>query len=120
MRRAAPAGVDAVLDFVGPETFAASFAMLRRRGTLFWCGMLIGREVTVHVPATYLNHLSIRDLYLGSIRETSEIAGHLAAGRIAHPRSTRHPIPSQEEPEEDRTGQEAAAVRPPGDPPDVG
>jgi NADPH:quinone reductase-like Zn-dependent oxidoreductase len=82
VQKIAPGGVDVVLDYVGPTTFGHSFAMLRKGGTLLWCGMITGREVTVNIQATYVRHLSIRGLYLGSRREMDAIVGHLAAGDL--------------------------------------
>lgn len=84
VRSAAPQGVDAVLDFVGPATFDASFALLRKGGSLLWCGMVTGREVTVNVQATYLKHASIRGFYLGSMSEMRAVVASLAAGTL-HP-----------------------------------
>ena len=82
VRAFAPTGVDVVLDYVGPATFPVSFGMLRPGGTLLWCGMISGREVTVNVQATYLKHASIRGLFLGSMRELRDLVGHLAAGEL--------------------------------------
>ena len=82
VKRAAPQGVDAVLDYIGPATFSDSFAMLRKGGALLWCGMMTGREVTVNIQATYLKHASIRGFYLGSMSEMRAVVAAVAAGAI--------------------------------------
>lgn len=82
VRKVAPAGVDAVLDYVGPTTFAQSFSMVKKGGTILWCGMITGREVRVNIQALYLKHASIRGLYLGSMAELRSVVGAMAAGTL--------------------------------------
>jgi len=82
VHRAAAGGVDAVLDYVGPETHARSFALLRPGGTLLWCGMLTGRETTVNIQALYLRHARIQGFFLGTRAELETLVDHVAAGRL--------------------------------------
>jgi NADPH:quinone reductase-like Zn-dependent oxidoreductase len=82
VRGAAPAGVDAVLDYVGPATYAQSFSVLKSGGVLLWCGMISGREVAVNIQALYLKHASIRGLYLGTIEELRAVVNALADGSL--------------------------------------
>jgi len=82
VREAAPAGVDAVLDYVGPATYERSFGLLKKGGTILWCGMITGRETTVNIQALYLKHASIRGLYLGTIRELQAVVAAVADGTV--------------------------------------
>ncbi|MFB3852685.1 MAG: zinc-binding alcohol dehydrogenase family protein [Vicinamibacterales bacterium] len=77
-----PRGADAVLDFVGPTTFARSFELVRKGGTILWCGMITGREVTVNIQALYLKHASIRGLYLGSMAEFRSVVEAVSSGAL--------------------------------------
>jgi NADPH:quinone reductase-like Zn-dependent oxidoreductase len=78
VRQVAPAGVDAVLDYVGPATYARSFGVLKKGGVILWCGMITGREVAVNIQALYLKHASIRGFYLGTIGELRTVVAALA------------------------------------------
>ncbi len=77
-----PAGVDCVLDYVGPKTFPTSFALLRKGGKMLLCGMLTGREVTLNIQLTYLRHLSLHGLYLGRKSELAELVDLVATGKV--------------------------------------
>lgn len=78
----APKGVDVVLDYVGPNTFQQSFDMIRKGGKILWCGMLTGREVTVNIQLTYLKHVGIQGLYLGTMKEMRTLVGYLSDGSL--------------------------------------
>ncbi len=82
VREAAPAGVDAVLDYVGPATYAQSFNLLKKGGVLLWCGMLTGREVTVNIQSFYLKHATVRGFYLGAIRELRAVVAAVLDGGV--------------------------------------
>ncbi len=83
VRAIAPAGVDVVLDAVGAETFAQSFALVKKGGTLVLCGMIGGREAPLSIHQTYLRHLSIRGAYLGSREELAALVGLVERGSVA-------------------------------------
>lgn len=68
-----PGGVDCILDYVGPKTFATSFGLLRKGGKLLLCGMLTGRETTINIQLTYLRHISVLGLYLGRKSELESL-----------------------------------------------
>lgn len=78
----APKGVDSVLDYVGPKTYSQSFHIVRKGGKILWCGMLTGRETTVNIQLTYLKHVSICGLYLGSMKEMRAIVQYAADGTL--------------------------------------
>ncbi|MCH7472929.1 zinc-binding dehydrogenase [bacterium] len=82
VKEIAPAGVDLVLEYVGPETFPQSFEMLKKGGCMMLCGMITGRETPLNLQLTYLKHLSIKGLYLGTKEELTELLGWMAEGRV--------------------------------------
>ncbi len=82
VRKIAPAGVDAILDYVGPETFPTSFDLLKKGGRMLLCGMITGRETTLSIHMTYLKHVSIRGLYLGTREELAELVDWVADGTV--------------------------------------
>jgi len=73
VKKIAPHGVDLVLDYVGPQTFQTSFDMLKKGGTMLLCGIITGRETNFSIHQTYLRHLSIRGIYLGTQSEMREL-----------------------------------------------
>ena len=79
-----PVGVDMIIDYVGPATFPKSFAMLKKGGRMLLCGILTGRETNFSIHQTYLRHLSVKGLYLGTKKEMEELV-NLAAQRKIKP-----------------------------------
>lgn len=78
-----PAGIDLIIDYVGPETFPKSFQMAKKGGRILLCGIITGREVSpFSLHMTYLRHLSIKGLYLGTKEELAELIALVAAGRV--------------------------------------
>ncbi|MBM3329908.1 MAG: zinc-binding dehydrogenase [Calditrichaeota bacterium] len=78
-----PAGVDLIIDYVGPETFPKSFQMVKKGGRILLCGIITGREVpNFSLHMTYLRHLSIQGLYLGTKVEMQEIIDLAASGAV--------------------------------------
>jgi len=73
VKKYAPDGVDLILDYVGPATFSTSFSMLRKGGTLLLCGIITGQETNFSIHQTYLRHLSIKGLYMGTKAEMVEL-----------------------------------------------
>lgn len=92
VRAFAPSGVDVVLDYVGPATFNRSFAMLKKGGKLLLCGMITGREAPLNIHMTYLRHLSVHGLYLGTMAELAELVRWLAEGRVRPHVGHRFPL----------------------------
>jgi NADPH:quinone reductase-like Zn-dependent oxidoreductase len=82
VKKIAPDGVDLILDYVGPETFPKSFGMLKKGATMLLCGIITGRETTVSLHQTYLRHLSIKGLYMGTMTEMRELLALVEAGNI--------------------------------------
>ena len=82
VRKFAPHGVDIALDFVGPATFDTSLTLLKRGGRMLICGILTGRETNFQLHYAYLNHLSVRGLYLGTRADFDALLGLVEAGRV--------------------------------------
>ncbi len=82
VKKIAPAGIDLAIDYVGPETFPKSFNMLKKGGTLLLCGIITGRETQLSIHMTYLRHISIRGLYLGTLDEMKELTELVASGAV--------------------------------------
>lgn len=77
-----PLGVDTIMDYVGPATFPKSFAVLKKGGQLILCGILTGRETTLNIHQTYLRHLSIHGINLGTKQEMERLIALAADGTI--------------------------------------
>lgn len=77
-----PIGIDMIIDYVGPATFAKSFAMLKKGGRMLLCGILTGRETNFSIHQTYLRHLSIKGMYLGTKQEMQELIDLTAQRKI--------------------------------------
>lgn len=92
LRALVPNGVDAVLDFIGAETFAHSFNLVKKGGQLLLCGMIGGREAPLSIHQTYLRHLSIKGLYLGSREELEALVGLVARGEVKPHVGARLPL----------------------------
>lgn len=78
----APEGIDVAIDYVGPATFGTTFSMMRKGGRILLCGMITGREAPFSIHMTYLKHLSIRGLYLGTHAEMSQLVGMIGRGEV--------------------------------------
>lgn len=82
VRKFAPAGVDVAVDFVGPATFDTTLKLLKRGGSMLICGILTGRETNFHMHYAYLNHLSVRGLYLGTREDFKAVLEMAGSGAI--------------------------------------
>ncbi len=92
LRQVLPDGVDVVLDYVGPSTFPHSLALLRKGGRVVLCGILTGREAVLSLHQTYLRHLSIYGVYLGTRTELERLLALLAAGQLRAAIAERLPL----------------------------
>lgn len=82
IRKFAPIGIDLIMDYVGPETFTTSWELLKKGGTMLICGILTGRETNLNIQMTYLRHLSIKGLNLGTMDEMKELLDLVADGSL--------------------------------------
>lgn len=92
VRKIAPIGVDLIIDYVGPATFQKSFDLLKKGGRMLLCGILTGRETTFSIHQTYLRHLSVKGLYLGTKQEMQELIALTAEGNVKPLISTALPL----------------------------
>ncbi len=92
-----PAGVDQVVDYVGPATFARSFQMLKKGGTLTLCGILTGTETPFSIHQAYFRHLRVQGIYLGTMEEYRELLALAATGEIRVPIAARHSLATARE-----------------------
>lgn len=92
VRAVSPNGVDAVLDFIGAETFPRSFNLAKKGGQVLLCGMIGGREVPFSIHQAYLRHLAIKGLYLGSREELEALVVLVAAGAVKPHVGARLPL----------------------------
>ena len=82
VRELFPAGIDLILDYVGPATFPKSFDLLKKGGSMLLCGILTGRETNFSIHQTYLRHLSVKGLYLGTKTEMRELLALTAQHKV--------------------------------------
>lgn len=87
-----PNGVEMIIDYVGPATFGKSFNMLRKGGRVLLCGIISGRETNVSLHLTYLRHLSILGLYLGTKQELEQLLALVSIGEIKPVLSQKFPL----------------------------
>jgi NADPH2:quinone reductase len=92
VRELYPAGVDQVVDYVGPATFTQSHELLKKGGTLTLCGMLTGVETNLSIHQTYFRHLQIQGINLGTRDEYDELLGMLGTGALKIPIVKRLPL----------------------------
>jgi NADPH2:quinone reductase len=92
VRELYPAGVDQVVDYVGPATFAQSHELLKKGGTLTLCGMLTGVETNLSIHQTYFRQLQIQGISLGTRDEYDELLGMLGTGALKIPIAKRLPL----------------------------
>ena len=92
IRKTAPAGLDLIMDYVGPETFTTSWELLKKGGTMLLCGILTGRETNLNIQFTYLRHLSIKGLNLGTMDELKELLDLVADGTLKPYIGERFPL----------------------------
>ncbi len=82
VKKIAPFGVDAVLDYIATQTFPQSFSMLKKGGRMMLCGMHTGRETTLSIHMTYLNCLSLLGFYLGTREEMQTLIDWVAQKKV--------------------------------------
>ncbi len=75
-------GVDVVFEHIGPETFKASLACLRKKGRLVTCGTTSGARVDIDLRPLYVKQQSIQGSYMGSRRELEQVLELVAAGTL--------------------------------------
>jgi NADPH:quinone reductase-like Zn-dependent oxidoreductase len=81
-RIAGKAGVDVVVDHVGPATWEGSVSVLRRGGRLVTCGGTTGHEIKFDLRHLFFKSLSFLGSTMGTLEELKTVLGHVEAGRL--------------------------------------
>ncbi len=66
----------------GQKTFQQSFDMVKKGGKIILCGILTGRETNLSIHQTYLRHISIHGINLGTKAEMEELIRLVADGKL--------------------------------------
>jgi NADPH:quinone reductase-like Zn-dependent oxidoreductase len=75
-------GVDAVVDYVGKDTWARSLQCLRRGGRLLTCGATSGHDPVEDLRHVFYRQLEIIGSTMGSDRELHDVLGLIFKKRI--------------------------------------
>lgn len=76
------AGVDIVIEHVGPATWEESVRSLKPGGTLVTCGATTGPKVDIDLRFLFSRQLSLLGSYMGTMSELNEVLGHIFARRL--------------------------------------
>jgi NADPH:quinone reductase-like Zn-dependent oxidoreductase len=79
---AGKAGVDVVVDHLGPATWEGSVSVLRRGGRLVTCGGTTGHEIRFDLRHLFFKSLSFLGSTMGTLEELRTVLGHVDAGRL--------------------------------------
>lgn len=80
---AGKAGVDVVVDHLGPATWEGSVSVLRKGGRLVTCGGTTGHEVRFDLRHLFFKSLSFLGSTMGTPEELRTVLGHVEAGRLS-------------------------------------
>jgi NADPH:quinone reductase-like Zn-dependent oxidoreductase len=78
----AGAGVDVVVEHVGPAVFEQCVKALRRGGRLVTCGATTGPKVELDLRMLFAKHLTLYGSYMGSMSETYELLPLVDSGAL--------------------------------------
>jgi len=76
------AGVDVVVDHVGPATWEGSVATLRKGGRIVTCGGTSGYEIRFDVRHLFFKSLSFLGSTMGTLEDQKTVLRHVEAGRL--------------------------------------
>jgi NADPH:quinone reductase-like Zn-dependent oxidoreductase len=79
---AGKAGVDVVVDHLGPATWEGSVSVLRKGGRLVTCGGTTGHEITFDLRHLFFKSLSFLGSTMGTPEELRTVLGHVEALRL--------------------------------------
>jgi NADPH:quinone reductase-like Zn-dependent oxidoreductase len=79
---AGKAGVDIVVDHLGPATWEGSVSVLRRGGRLVTCGGTTGHDIRFDLRHLFFKSLSFLGSTMGTLEELKTVLGHVEAGRL--------------------------------------
>ncbi len=75
-------GVDAVIEHVGGDVFAASIRAVRNGGTIVTCGATAGFHPAIDLRHIFFRQLAILGSTMASKADLLAVLGHVAAGRL--------------------------------------
>lgn len=75
-------GVDAVIEHVGGEVFAASVRAVRNGGRIVTCGATAGFHPAIDLRHVFFRQVEILGSTMGSKADLLAVLGHVAAGRL--------------------------------------
>lgn len=81
-RETGKAGVDVVVDHVGPDTLSKSLSCLRKGGRLVTCGSTSGGEATINLRQVFFKSLSILGSTMAPRGDLVALWEHFCAGRL--------------------------------------
>ncbi len=76
------AGVDVVVDHLGPVTFEASLKALARGGRYVFCGATTGQRADLHLNLAFFKNLSVLGSTMGRLGDLHRLLTLLEAGRL--------------------------------------
>jgi len=76
------AGVDIVVEHVGPATWDESVKSLKSSGSLVTCGATTGPDVKIDLRHLFARQLTLLGSYMGTMADLHEVLGHVFAGRL--------------------------------------
>lgn len=75
-------GVDAVIEHVGGDVFAASIKAVRNGGRIVTCGATAGFHPAIDLRHIFFRQIEILGSTMGSKADLLAVLGHIAAGRL--------------------------------------
>jgi NADPH:quinone reductase-like Zn-dependent oxidoreductase len=75
-------GVDAVIEHVGGDVFAASIKAVRSGGRIVTCGATAGFHPAIDLRHIFFRQIEVLGSTMGSKADLLAVLGHLAAGRL--------------------------------------
>jgi NADPH:quinone reductase-like Zn-dependent oxidoreductase len=81
-RETGKAGVDIVVDHIGPETIAKSLSCLKKGGRLVTCGSTSGGSAEINLRQVFFKSLSILGSTMSSRGDLVPLWEHFCAGRL--------------------------------------
>lgn len=76
------AGVDVVIEHIGPQVWDQCFSSLAKGGRLITCGATTGAEVKLSLRALFSRQLTIKGSYMGTRAELLEAAKLIGQGKL--------------------------------------
>jgi NADPH:quinone reductase-like Zn-dependent oxidoreductase len=76
-------GVDAVIEHVGGDVFAASIKAVRNGGRIVTCGATAGFHPALDLRHIFFRQIEILGSTMGSKADLLAVLGHIAAGRLS-------------------------------------